>query len=284
MLNKLTPEQEARFPEFRKKWTDVGLSVEPTNREEAERGVDLAYAAAGLPPPATKVWFKSHYAGAKEACRVLKVDSMPQAIYGQQEAGWLGFYDFFDSCGIKSEDLAGLMTVAKNAGWWWALDTVAIMTDRPVEIHLDFEGRLHNQFGMSIKYGDGYGLYTWHGVGVPAEWITNPEKISPQTALTWPNIEQRRCAAEIVGWKKILAELSPTVIDTDVDPMIGQLLEVDLPDSPKTRFLRVTCGTQREFCLPVPPEMKTALQANSWSYGVDDAVGIEQFRNYAVRT
>jgi hypothetical protein len=59
------------------------------------------------------------------------------------------------------------------------------------------------------------------------------------------------------------------VIDQHSSEEIGTLLEVNLPDSGKERFLRVRCGTGRVFCLPVPREMKTALQSNAWTYGLD---------------
>jgi hypothetical protein len=56
-------------------------------------------------------------------------------------------------------------------------------------------------------------------------------------------------------------------VPVDVDaPHIGTLLEADLPDAGKARFLRVRCGTAREFVLSVPVEMKTAKEANAWTY------------------
>lgn len=79
---------------------------------------------------------------------------------------------------------------------------------------------------------------------------------------------QRRAAAEILGWARILEELQPTVIDRNADPEIGTLLRCDLPDSPGEQFLRVKCGTQREFVLPVPPDVRTAQEANAWTYGL----------------
>jgi hypothetical protein len=87
-------------------------------------------------------------------------------------------------------------------------------------------------------------------------------------ALTWPNIEQRRCLAEIIGWKRVIEKLQPRVVDADADPEIGTLLEVDLPNSPGEKFLKVLCGTKREFVLPVPPEMQSAAQANAWTWGL----------------
>jgi len=93
--------------------------------------------------------------------------------------------------------------------------------------------------------------------------------LSPETALTWENIEQRRVAAEIIGWDRVLSQLSTKTIDKDGDPQIGELIEVTLPDSGQERFLRVTCGTGRQFALPVPPNMTSALEANAWTYGVE---------------
>ena len=81
--------------------------------------------------------------------------------------------------------------------------------------------------------------------------------------------EERRAACEILGWANILRELDAKVINEDGDPEIGTLVEVDLPDIGKEKFLRVLCGTKREFALPVPPDMKTALQANAWTFGMD---------------
>jgi hypothetical protein len=111
---------------------------------------------------------------------------------------------------------------------------------------------------------------------VPKEWIEHRSSLDPATALTWPNVEQRRAAAEIVGWDRVITHLQPRSIDVDPDPEIGSPLEVDLPDSPRARFLRVRCGTGRTFVLPVPPDVRTAREANAWTYGIDpDSLTLE---------
>lgn len=50
-ITKLTKEQESRFGEFIKKWTDIGLCTKPANRPAAEAGVIEAYKIAGLSAP-----------------------------------------------------------------------------------------------------------------------------------------------------------------------------------------------------------------------------------------
>ena len=136
---------------------------------------------------------------------------------------------------------------------------------------IDDQNRAHGQEGPSHRWRDGWSLYHWHGTAVPEHWIMDKKSLSAKEAITWANIEQRRAACEILGWASILKELNAKVIDTDGDPEIGELVEVDIPDIGKEKFLRVLCGTKREFALPVPPDMKTALEAQSWTWDLKPA-------------
>lgn len=155
-----------------------------------------------------------------------------------------------------------------------------IVSDFPELLKIDDQNRAHGQDGPSHRWRDGWSLYHWHGVNVPENWIMNKESLSAKDAISWPNIEQRRCAAEIIGWAKILDELDCKVIDEDGDPEIGTLLEANIPDSGKERFLKVKCGTGRTFVIPVPPDMDTAMNAQAWSYGIE----LKEFNVPEVRT
>ena len=152
---------------------------------------------------------------------------------------------------------------------WWHKDVLAI-SDRPKEIHRDDEGRFHNDRGPAISWHDGLSLYYWRGVAIPEGWLTGKPPSAAQ-ALAWGNMEQRRAACEIVGWANIFAELDAKVIDENADPQIGILYEADIgiPGMFRGRFLKVVCGTGREFVLPVPPNVNTAQEANAWTWGLD---------------
>ena len=115
---------------------------------------------------------------------------------------------------------------------------------------------------------------------VPEEWITNKEALDAKTAITWENMEQRRAACEIVGWENVLKQLNAKTIQKDSDPEIGELVEVNIPDIGKERFLRVQCGTGRMFALPVPPDMQTALEANAWTFNINP----DELLNLEIRT
>jgi len=159
-------------------------------------------------------------------------------------------------------------TAAIEGGFRCLHEKFCIVSDFPERIMIDDQNRPHCENGPSHRWRDGWSLYHWHGVVVPQEWIECKETLTAEIALSQTNIELRRAACEIVGWENILTQLSAKSINKDEDPEIGELIEVSLPDAGKEKFLRVTCGTGRKFAIPVPPTMKTALQANAWTYDI----------------
>ena len=164
------------------------------------------------------------------------------------------------------------MAAANHCGWWWPFAGAVIITERPSEMHRDVSHRLHCETGPALRYPDGWSIHAWHGVRVPGEWIEQRDSVDPGLALTHSNIEQRTALANILGWGRVLAQLSPRVVDAD-EPHIGELLEVDLPDAPGSRFLRVVGpgndGPDGIYVLGVPREMQTASAAHGWTYGFD---------------
>lgn len=272
MINNLTKTQQEQIPVFRDKWLDIGLSTARLDRDKAIEAVKKAYRLAGLKEP-TKFHFVrspieaiNYIQGLDKS--ISASDIISSAIYGAHDAGWLSFYDYFrEVVGIKDCDkLEGLFDLAKNVGWMNVYEDLVVFQEKPIAIHFDDQKRLHSEVGPSVEYADGFGIYSWHGVAIPKEWITKRAELTPKMALGWTNIEQRRAACEIVTWARILRELDAKVIESDADPMIGTLVEVNIPEIGKEKFLKVLCGTGREFAIPVPPNMKTALEANAWTY------------------
>ena len=285
-IESLTKEQTDLFPVYVKEWIDIGTATGPVDLEPAKEAVCLAYELAGLPAPTKFMVAKSPV----DAIRIIqemdsslsKNDIFNSMIYGCQDASWLSFYAYFrDVVGLECcKKLDGMIELAKHCGWLNVYEDVVVFQDRPEVIKFDDENRLHCESGPAIRYADGFSVYAWHGTSVPKDWIENKENLTPQIALTWENVEQRRCAAEIIGWNRVLDELNCTVIDEDPDPEIGTLVEADIPEIGKERFLKVKCGTGRTFAIPMPPEIKTALAGQAWSYGCE----LENFFKPEVRT
>jgi hypothetical protein len=163
---------------------------------------------------------------------------------------------------------------------WWENNVLAI-SDRPDVLKFDDEKRMHCEDGPAISFPDGWKLYFWHGTVIPAEWIEDKESLTAQVALKTENLEQRRAAIEILGWARILKDLNAQVLDEDPDPEIGTLLSVKLPDLPSNaKFLRVKCGTGREFAIGIPPHINAALDAQAWCVGLEP----KDFKRPEVRT
>ena len=145
-----------------------------------------------------------------------------------------------------------------------------LVSDRPVLLKRDAENRPHCEDGPSHKWRDGWSLYHWHGQSVPAEWIEDRQSLTAEIAITWPNVEQRRAACEILGWANVLREIGSTVIDSDARPDVGTLVEATIDDAPE-RFLLVKCGTGRDFAMHVDRQCRTAMQAQAWMHGMSES-------------
>lgn len=288
-IDKLTAEQEALMPAYRDKWIGIGLSTDPLpdNKEVIESTIRTLYRNAMLQEPKSFHYVSSPRAAVDYIKNTLHHPASLNTIlsemsYGCHEAAWLSYYDFFiHEVGVKNcEQVLPLIELSKHCGWISFYDTDVIVQERPSVIKMDDQNRLHSETGPAISYSDGYSVYAWHGVTIPSEWIEKRSELSPKTALTWQNMEQRRAACEIVGWSRILRELDATVIDSDEDPMVGTLIETNIPEVGKERFLKVLCGTGREFAIPVPPTVTTALEANAWTFNLDG----DTLRKLEVRT
>ena len=193
--------------------------------------------------------------------------------------GWWGgpaFVSFLtDVCGLElpidiSERALAYRKICESVNYVWPNKSFVMVCNRPKFIKKDEQGRLHSQTGHAIQYRDGWGISAWHGTVIPDIWITDPLSLTPKIALQQENLDKRRAACEILGWHRILTELNAVSINKHESEMIGELFEVDLPDSGKERFL-VCCdyagGKKRTFALNVPLEMRTAHEANALTWG-----------------
>ena len=155
---------------------------------------------------------------------------------------------------------------AIHGGFRLMHEKFCMVSDFPSVLRVDEQRRPHCADGPSHVWRDGWALYHWHGVVVPRRWIEDKASVTARDVLAEPNTEQRRAGMEIIGWDRAIEELHAVTVDVDDDPQIGTLLRCDLPDAPGSQFLKVRCGTGRTFVLPIPPTVKTALEANAWTY------------------
>ena len=256
-------------------WSQVGSQVRSQVRSQVESQVGSQVWSQVRSQVESQVWSQ---VGSQVRSQVWsQVRSQVESSISNYRGGafwasWCAYITFLrDVMGLEDPTLKIFEideTLAKSCGWVWWHENVLAISDRPLRILRDDQGRLHSPAGKAIEYRDGWGFSCWHGTVIPDEWLT-PDFLTPKIVLTHSNIEQRRAACEIIGWARMLTELNARTIDAHASEYIGSLVEVDLPDSGPERFLRVRCGTGREFAIPVPREIQTAHQANAWSYGLD---------------
>ena len=169
--------------------------------------------------------------------------------------------------------------LSKHSSVRYVHEKFCIISDRPEILKQDEQNRPHCEDGAFCKWRDGMSLYAWHGVYVPEKWIMDKENLTSSEVLAESNAEIRRAGCEILGWDKVLEDpsLNPRIIDEDL-PHIGTLIEIDLPEAPRQRFIKFQCGTGRYFAEPVNDnQYDTALKANAAGNGWR---GIGDPRNY----
>lgn len=270
-LTHLTPEQEALKKVVVDDWVGFCLGGDTSiNEADAREGIEWIYKRINMPAPAEIKFVDSPLAMVREIRKFQPTRTETDGFGLQYDAGWVANYDYYRRIGVlQSDDFNSLLKFLRAGCWEVSFFTdVALISKRPKRVIKDEQGRLHSPNTPSVEFDDGFSVYTWHGTIVPKEWILDPKSQPVTLALNHPNIEQRRAFCEIITWKEVIKQLNPKVINTDENPMIGTLLEVDLPDAGVSRFLRVLCGTGREFVLPVPNDAPTARHANAWTYGL----------------
>ena len=100
-------------------------------------------------------------------------------VSGNLWSGWFSFYDFMFSAVIKLE--TPLFTDLKEMSKLhlvYPLDQACVLSQKPIEINMT-NGLLHKDGAPSIKYADGFSVWSLNGVRVPQELAETPtEKLS----------------------------------------------------------------------------------------------------------
>jgi len=159
--------------------------------------------------------------------------------------------------------------------WWWPYENFCFVSERPVKTSWDDQSRLHCETGPAVRYDDGYALYAWNGVVVPAHWVEDRKNLDPNEVIKVDNVEQRAVGAAIVGWPKMLSVLKAKTIDKHGNPEIGELIEMTLPGlNEPGRFLKMQCPRNGLCVEGVPPvsdidglPIDTAIAAQAWRIG-----------------
>lgn len=191
------------------------------------------------------------------------------AVLGQQDAAWLAA---FDGHGTR---LAGLAAVAGQAGWWWPYEKVAVVCERPVELHRDEAGRLDRGDGPALAHRDGFALHAWRGMPVTPGFLAGLADLDPERIRAEENAELRRVMLEFYGYERYLADSGARPEGRDET---GVLWRIELADDEDVVMVEVVNstpepdGSHRTYWLRVPPATRTAREGVAWTFGLGAAV------------
>jgi hypothetical protein len=208
--------------------------------------------------------------------------------YGQHEV-WPAVLDvlrrvrFIRTGTAQAEQLDLWTSLNRSCGWWWPLDDVCVVAERPLVVRTearpgpDHTGlRLHSSDGPAIAYPDGWRVHAWHGTRVPDWVITDP---SPDRIAKESNVEVRRCAIERIGWNRFIDEADLDLLGSAPDPGNPgcELRLYHVPSAVWGNAIRLLVatngsverdGTRRTYGLTVPASIDHPLSAAAWTYGL----------------
>lgn len=199
-----------------------------------------------------------------------------EAMVGLPEVVWCALADGLGRVlpGLAGpERLAGLGRVTRAADWWWPLERVAVMTDRPIALHRDEQGLLHRPDGPALAYTDGSGLHAWHGTLVPSELIARLPELRVDDITAERNLELRRVMREAYGLERYLRDAGGSLVSKDA---YGRLWRLHRPGSEALLMVEVVNatpepdGSHATYWLRVPPDIRSAHAAVAWTFGLNE--------------
>lgn len=233
-------------------WSATGAQLWETTAALAERirsGV-----VADLAPRPTE----------EGAVRLVLLD----AVLGQHDAAWLAAFDG------RGDRLTGLAEVARNAGWWWPYERAVVISERPEVLHRDEAGRLDHGEGPALAYRDGFALYAWRGMPVPAAFLAELASLTPQRIREEENAELRRVMLEYYGYDCYLTESGAEPVHRDETGILWRIALDGDEDVVMVEVVNSTPepdGTHRTYWLRVPPGTRTAKDGVAWTFGLEGA-------------
>lgn len=180
IISSLTPEQEAKIPQYREMFREIGLSTTPTDKKKAEAAILRSYQYLNKKDPNNWsevpeiVWAESPYKGAKLAAQFAKGDEnvtideiraqADNASFGSFDAYWISTYSFIaNELPVEVDELHEIVTdIAKECGVYWTFQDLVVMTPKPNKILMEND-KLHSTTGMALQYENGDGIYAYKG-------------------------------------------------------------------------------------------------------------------------
>jgi hypothetical protein len=263
MKTKFTPEEEALIPVFYKKYMDQQTEQQP--EADIREIINLLWKDMGFSEPEIIIL------DSPRACKLACPDfSKFDSYWGLWLVPYASTYDFAQTIGISldQDKLYKFLLWARCCPYILFDENTVYVSRKPVEIHYNDNGQLHNEEGMSCRFADNWGIWTISGVEVDEQIVMHPETQTIEQIRKEENEEVKRIRIARYGWEKYLNEINAKIIDDRENDIEGtrEFLFRSNEDN-MTALLCVCPSTQKEFVLEVPPDTKTCFDAQMWLSG-----------------
>jgi hypothetical protein len=196
-------------------------------------------------------------------------DSVRASCYGQHDANWLAFYEYFrDCCGLdeQTQKLAGHWEVSQSANWWLPHQKTCWVSERHNILNRNSDGRLHCENGPALGYPDGFYIWAINGIRIDEQIVMRPETQTIKQIDGEQNNDIRSIRIQRFGWTRYIKETNSKCIDHRTNDVSGTPEAIYRTPKGEQRFI-VGCSTGRIFALGVPGNIETCEQAQLYLQG-----------------
>lgn len=149
------------------------------------------------------------------------------------------------SCKLESPLGLAFLATMNSCGVIIPCEKACIIIERPTQLLLDEQNRLHGEGTPAIAYPDGHSLYYFHNVLLPPKYSVHPHQWQASWLLTEENAELRRVLIEGIGYTRICQELGAVELDSWRE---YTLLRIDQNiDVEPIYLLKMTCHSYRVY-------------------------------------
>lgn len=206
-------------------------------------------------------------------------DNIAGQVGGCMGSWWCASGVFYDFCGrlglpyaVEQKRVLRLwLDQCRYAHWWFECGGVVFASDRPAELTVDAQGRLHNDDSPALDYGDGFRLFAIHGVRVDADIVLHPENIAVKRIENEDNVEVRRVLIALYGHERYMKDSGAALVHQDERGKLWRKKRAEDADLVMVEVTNSTPepdGSVRSYLLRVPPNMRTASAAVAWTFGL----------------
>ncbi len=191
---------------------------------------------------------------------------------GHFDSGYFGFYDFCNKVlkiNFNCQKNWDLYLQTSDFGLIYPFDDFVVISEKPIEIK-QRNFLLHNENGASIKYADGFEVYSLNGVRVSKDLVMTPaEQLDPQLVVKETNVEIRREIVRKIGIERVCQKLEAIILDKQGD---YELLNLNLGENRIRPYLKMkNPSVEGVYHIEgVPPEIKTVEGALRWRNDTDE--------------